>query len=180
MNRSIDQEMVEKIKPISYLILDVDGVMTDGKIIIDDLGNESKQFHVRDGHGLKLLMRVGIDVILLTGRTSKVVEHRARELGIQEVHQGSKDKIDVLKKIVSGRDIAAEQIAYIGDDVVDIPVFRQVGFAVAVADASEDAKKAADYITVNGGGKGAVREICELILKVQGKWNDVMSRYYIA
>jgi 3-deoxy-D-manno-octulosonate 8-phosphate phosphatase (KDO 8-P phosphatase) len=153
MNRSIDQKMVEKIKPISYLILDVDGVMTDGKIIIDDLG---------------------------TGRTSKVVEHRAQELGIQEVHQGSKDKIDVLQKIMARRDIADEQIAYIGDDVVDIPVFRQVGFAVAVADASEDAKKAADYITVNGGGKGAVREICELILKVQGKWNDVMSRYYIA
>ena len=180
MNRSIDQKMVEKIKPISYLILDVDGVMTDGKIIIDDLGNETKQVHVRDGHGLKLLMRVGIDVILITGRTSKVVEHRAQELGIQEVHQGSKDKIDVLQKIMARRDIAGEQIAYIGDDVVDIPVFRQVGFAVAVADASEDAKKAADYITVNGGGKGAVREICELILKVQGKWNDVMSRYYIA
>ena len=179
MNISINKTTVEKIKPVSFLILDVDGVLTDGRIIIDDLGNETKQFHVRDGHGLKLLMRVGIEVILITGRTSKVVEHRARELGIQEVHQSAKNKIDVLQEIMARRDITGEHIAYIGDDIVDIPVFRTVGFAVAVADASEDAKEAADYITGNGGGKGAVREICELILKVQNKWDMVVSRYDI-
>jgi len=180
MNTSIDQSMAEKIRPVSFLILDVDGVLTDGMIIIDDLGNETKQFHVRDGHGLKLLMRVGIEVILITGRTSKVVEHRARELGIQEVHQGAKNKIEILRKIMTKRSITAEHIAYIGDDIVDIPVFREVGFAVAVADASEDAKEAADFITGNGGGRGAVREICELILKVQNKWDTVVSPYYSA
>lgn len=170
--------MAEKVKSVSFLILDVDGVLTDGRIIINDLGNETKQFHVRDGHGLKLLMRVGIEVIILTGRTSQVVEHRARELGIEEIHQGAKNKLDVLQEIMAKRGISGEHIAYIGDDIVDIPVFRKVGFAVAVADASEDAKEAADYITKNGGGKGAVREICELILKIQNKWDAVVSRYY--
>ncbi len=178
MNISINQDMAEKVKSVSFLILDVDGVLTDGRIIINDLGNETKQFHVRDGHGLKLLMRVGIEVIILTGRTSQVVEHRARELGIEEIHQGAKNKLDVLQEIMAKRGISGEHIAYIGDDIVDIPVFRKVGFAVAVADASEDAKEAADYITKNGGGKGAVREICELILKIQNKWDAVVSRYY--
>lgn len=178
MNISINQDMAQKIKTVSFLILDVDGVLTDGRIIIDDLGNETKQFHVRDGHGLKLLMRLGIEVIILTGRTSQVVEHRARELGIEEIHQGAKNKLDVLQEIMAKRGISGEHIAYIGDDIVDIPVFRKVGFAVAVADASEDAKEAADYITKNGGGKGAVREICELILKIQNKWDAVVSRYY--
>ncbi|MBN2254385.1 MAG: HAD-IIIA family hydrolase [Deltaproteobacteria bacterium] len=170
--------MAEKIRHVSFLILDVDGVMTDGRIIIDDAGNETKQFHVRDGHGLKLLMRVGIEVIVITGRTSEVVEHRARELGIHEVHQGSKDKVAVLEEIMARRNITGENIAYMGDDIVDVPVFRKVGFAVAVADASDDAREAADYITGNSGGNGAVREICELILKVQNKWDTVVSRYY--
>jgi 3-deoxy-D-manno-octulosonate 8-phosphate phosphatase (KDO 8-P phosphatase) len=178
MKPSIDHNLAEKIRSVSFLILDVDGVMTDGRIIIDDAGNETKQFHVRDGHGLKLLMRVGIEVIIITGRTSEVVKHRAGELGIHEVHQGSRDKVGVLEEIMARRNITGENIAYMGDDIVDVPVFRKVGFAVAVADASDDAREAADYITGHSGGNGAVREICELILKVQNKWDTVVSRYY--
>jgi 3-deoxy-D-manno-octulosonate 8-phosphate phosphatase (KDO 8-P phosphatase) len=175
----MDDIVAEKIKLINRLILDVDGVLTDGRIIIDDVGNETKHFNVRDGHGLKLLMRAGIDIILITGRTSQVVEHRARELGITEVYQGAKNKVEILEEIFRNNHISGESVAYIGDDIVDIPVFKKVGFSVAVADASEHAKKSADYITERNGGQGAVREICEMILMVQGKWDEVVHRYEI-
>jgi 3-deoxy-D-manno-octulosonate 8-phosphate phosphatase (KDO 8-P phosphatase) len=177
MNRSLDEKLLEKIKRIKLLILDVDGVLTDGRIIIDDLGNETKNFDVRDGHGLKLLMRYGIDVVLLTGRKSKVVEHRAEELGINEVYQGTKNKVEVLERILRKRDIGSDNIAYMGDDIVDVPVFRKVGFSVAVADAMVYVKKASDYITERRGGRGAVREICEIILQVHGKWDEIASTY---
>lgn len=177
MNKSIDEKLLKKIRRIKLLILDVDGVLTDGRIIIDDLGNETKNFDVRDGHGLKLLMRYGIDVVLLTGRKSKVVEHRAEELGINEVYQGTKNKVEVLEGILRERDTGSDNIAYIGDDIVDVPVFRKVGFSVAVADAMVYVKKAADYITEENGGRGAVREICEIILQVQGKWEEIASTY---
>lgn len=177
MNNSLDEKLRKKIEQISVLILDVDGVLTDGRIIIDDLGSETKNFNVRDGHGLKLLMRYGVDVILLTGRSSKVVEHRAEELGINEVYQGAKDKVEILEGILRERGIGGDNVAFIGDDIVDVPVFRKVGFSVAVSDAAIDAKKAADYITEEGGGKGAVREICEIILRAQGNWGEIASRY---
>jgi 3-deoxy-D-manno-octulosonate 8-phosphate phosphatase (KDO 8-P phosphatase) len=175
----LDDRVAKKIKLINYLILDVDGVLTDGSIIIDDLGNETKHFNVRDGHGLKLLMRAGIDIILITGRTSQVVEHRARELGITEVYQGAKNKVEILEEIFRKNNISGESVAYIGDDIVDIPVFKKVGLSVAVADASEHARKSADYISKSNGGQGAVREICEMILMVQGKWDEVAQRYEI-
>jgi len=176
----IDDMVAKKIKLIGSLILDVDGVLTDGRIIIDDMGNEAKHFNVRDGHGLKLLMRAGIDIILITGRTSQVVEHRARELGITDVYQGAKNKVEILEEIFRKKHISGESVAYIGDDIVDVPVFKKVGFSVAVADASEHAKKSADYITKSNGGKGAVREICEMILMVQDKWDDLVQRYEIS
>ncbi len=179
MNKLFDEELVKKIKPVIFLILDVEGVLTDGKIIMDDLGNETKHFNVRDGHGLKMLMKTGIEVVLITGRTSKVVEHRARELGIKEIYQGSKNKVENLEEILRTKKISGEQVAYVGDDIVDIPVFRRVGFSVAVEDASEYAKESADYITEGKGGQGAVRELCEIILKIQGKWDDIVSRYEI-
>jgi len=175
----LNSELRSKIKAIDFLILDVDGVLTDGKIIIDDHGNETKQFHVRDGHGIKLLQRAGVEVMLLTGRISGVVTHRARELGIEEVYQGAKNKVEVLETILQKRAISGNTIAYVGDDVVDIPVFNRVGFAAAVADAAELAKEAADYLTEHRGGDGAVREVCELIIAVKGKWDDVMARYEV-
>lgn len=170
-------ELQAKLKTIRYLILDVDGVMTDGGIIIDDAGLESKRFDVRDGHGLKMLIRNGIEVLLLTGRTSKVVETRARELGIADVYQGAKDKRAVYEKLLQERQIQPEEVAFVGDDVVDVPVLRRVGFSATVADSAEDVKSIVDYITNKQGGRGAVREICELILKATGKWEAEALRY---
>lgn len=177
MNKSIDEKLLKKIRRIKLLILDVDGVLTDGRIIIDDLGNETKNFDVRDGHGLRLLMRYGIDIVLLTGRKSKAVEYRAKDLGIEEVHQNAKNKVEVLEGILRKRNIDGDSVAYIGDDIIDVPVFLKVGFSVAVADAVIYAREAADYITEKRGGRGAVREICEMILKVQERWGEISSRY---
>jgi 3-deoxy-D-manno-octulosonate 8-phosphate phosphatase (KDO 8-P phosphatase) len=172
-----DVQLLSKIRGITLLILDVDGVLTDGRIIIDDAGLESKQFDVRDGHGLKMLMRCGIGVVLLTGRKSRVVDHRAADLEIKEVHQGIWNKREVFDEILRRRKLSPEETAYIGDDVVDIPVLKRVGFGVAVADACPEAIGAADYVTERPGGRGAVREVCDMILKVQGRWREVAARY---
>jgi 3-deoxy-D-manno-octulosonate 8-phosphate phosphatase (KDO 8-P phosphatase) len=177
VNVVVDKVLTDKIRTICLLVLDVDGVMTDGKIIIDDLGRETKNFDVKDGHGIKILMRYGIDVILLTGRRSVAVDHRAKDLGIVEVHQGVLNKLEIFEEILQKRSLHYENIAFIGDDIVDIPLLKRVGFSVAVADASEDVKKCVDYNTKKTGGDGAVREVCELILRAQGKWVDVAKMY---
>jgi 3-deoxy-D-manno-octulosonate 8-phosphate phosphatase (KDO 8-P phosphatase) len=174
---NIEERILMKIRKVKLLILDVDGVMTDGRIIMDDAGLESKQFDVKDGHGLKMLMRCGIDVALLTGRRSRVVEHRAADLGIAEVHQGSRNKAEVFVEILKRREMIAEEAGYVGDDVVDIPLLRRVGFSVAVANAVPEARQIADYVTHQEGGRGAVREVCEVILKAQNRWRDVAARY---
>jgi 3-deoxy-D-manno-octulosonate 8-phosphate phosphatase (KDO 8-P phosphatase) len=175
-----DVRLLSRIRGIKLLILDVDGVMTDGQIIIDDAGLESKHFDVRDGHGLKILMRCGIDVVLLTGRKSRVVDHRAADLGITEVHQGIWNKREVFDEILKRRKLSPEETAYVGDDVVDIPLLKRVGFGVAVADACPEAAEVADYVTEHPGGRGAVREVCEVILKGQGRWGEVAERYEFA
>jgi 3-deoxy-D-manno-octulosonate 8-phosphate phosphatase (KDO 8-P phosphatase) len=172
-----DERLLEKIRKVKLLILDVDGVLTDGRIIMDDAGLESKAFDVKDGHRLKMLMRSGIDVALLTGRRSRVVEHRAADLGIAEVHQGALNKAEVFSEMLTRRNIHPEETAYVGDDIVDIPVLKRVGFSVAVADAVPEVRNLADYVTHCGGGQGAVREVCELILKAQNRWADVAARY---
>lgn len=167
----------EKIKPIKLLILDVDGVLTDGKIIYNDRGEEIKAFHVRDGHGLKLLMRAGIGIALITGRKSKVVLHRARDLGIKNVYQRVTNKIEVYEKILKGEKLKDENVGFVGDDLVDIPVLKRVGFSAAVGDAIPEVREVADYVASKKGGEGAVREICELLLKVQNKWEEITERY---
>lgn len=168
----------EKIKQIKFLILDVDGVLTDGKILYNDRGEEIKAFDVRDGHGLKLLMRSGTEVALITGRESKVVLHRARDLGIKLVYQNVTNKIEVYEKILRGKKLEDKNVGFIGDDLVDIPVLRRVGFSATVRDAIPEVKEIVDYVTSRKGGDGAVREICELLLKVQNKWNEVTKRYH--
>jgi 3-deoxy-D-manno-octulosonate 8-phosphate phosphatase (KDO 8-P phosphatase) len=180
VNEITEERLLKKIRKVKLLILDVDGVLTDGRIVIDDAGLESKQFDVRDGHGLKMLMRFGIGVVLLTGRRSRVVEHRAADLGIAEVHQGILNKAETFAEILKRRNIAPEETACVGDDVVDIPALRRAGFSVAVADAVPEARKIADYVTQHGGGRGAVREVCEVILKAQNRWADVAVRYEFA
>jgi 3-deoxy-D-manno-octulosonate 8-phosphate phosphatase (KDO 8-P phosphatase) len=176
----MDEEVQEKIRKIRLLILDVDGVLTDGRIIIDDAGNESKHFDVKDGHGLKLIMRYGIDVVFLTGRSSAVVKHRADDLGIREVYQGILKKLEFFQEYIKEKGLDPERVGYIGDDVVDIPVLKRIGFSVTVNDADDEVKKVVDYVTERPGGRGAVREICDLILKVQGNWEDVARRYGFA
>jgi 3-deoxy-D-manno-octulosonate 8-phosphate phosphatase (KDO 8-P phosphatase) len=177
LNEVLDEKLIEKMKTIRLLVLDVDGVMTDGKIIMNDMGREVKNFDVKDGHGIKILMRCGIDVILLTGRRSAVVDHRAKDIGIEEVYQGIFNKLEKFEEILQNKSFNYENIAFVGDDIVDIPLLKRVGFSVAVADATEDVKKCVDYITKKAGGDGAVREVCELILQAQGKWIDVAKRY---
>lgn len=167
----------EKLAKVKLLILDVDGVLTDGRIIMDDDGREIKHFDVRDGHGIKILMRFDIDVVLLTGRKSSVVEHRARDLGIREVHQQIWDKVAAFEGILERRGLMADQVAFMGDDVVDIPLQRRVGFSAAPADADEMVRRSVDFVTSRPGGRGAVREVCERILRGRGFWDEVARRY---
>jgi 3-deoxy-D-manno-octulosonate 8-phosphate phosphatase (KDO 8-P phosphatase) len=161
------QSRAEKIK---LLILDVDGVLTNGRIVINDRGEEIKAFHVRDGQGLRQLMGAGIEVVLITGRSSKALTHRAEDLGIREIHQGVKDKDALLKKITLEKQCRQDQVCCVGDDLPDIPMFRHAGLRVAVSDAVPEVKAASNWVTRLKGGEGAVREVCELILKSQGKW----------
>ncbi|MCA1797410.1 MAG: KdsC family phosphatase [Desulfuromonadaceae bacterium] len=168
----------QRIEVIRLLLLDVDGVMTDGGIVYDSNGVETKRFNVRDGHGLKLLQRAGIEVGIITGRESDIVEKRAAELGIAHVFQGAKNKLEPYAQIQVESGYADYQIAYIGDDLVDLPILRRVGFAVAVADAVAELRPWVDYITSKAGGHGAVREVCELLLKQSGKWEKVTARYF--
>ncbi len=168
----------EKLARIKLMIFDVDGVLTDGRIIYNSEGVETKCFDVRDGHGIKLLMRSGIDVALVTARSSAVVTKRAEDIGIKMVFQGCKDKLAALEEIVKVTGLAVGELAYLGDDLIDLPVLTRVGFSVAVRDAVEELKSVVDYITEKPGGRGAAREVCELILKNTGKWDEVTARYY--
>jgi 3-deoxy-D-manno-octulosonate 8-phosphate phosphatase (KDO 8-P phosphatase) len=166
-----------KLKDIRLLLLDVDGVMTDGGIIYDGNGLETKVFNVKDGHGIKMLQRYGIEVGIITGRTSIVVDIRAKELGIELVYQGSLKKLESYEEIKKIRGLSDNQIAYMGDDVIDVPVMRRVAFAAAPSDGLDEARNVAHYVTTCGGGRGAVREVCDLILKGCGVWGEVESRY---
>ncbi len=172
-------ELVKKMRKVKALILDVDGVLTDGRIIIGDDGQETKCFHVRDGHGLKMIKRAGIEVMFLTGRRSRVVERRARELGVEKVYQGALDKLAVFNEILATGGYVPAQVAYMGDDIVDLPVLSRVGLSITVADSHGEVLKAVDLVTKNPGGRGAVREVCEMILKAQGKWEELMVRYRV-
>ena len=165
-------------KKIKLLILDVDGVLTDGSIILDNEGNEFKAFHVRDGHGIKMLEKAGIRVAIITGRYSKVVERRAHELGITEVYQRCHIKSVAYENLIEKMGITDTEVAYIGDDIVDIPILRRVALPIAVADAAEEAKAESLFVTQNRGGRGAVREVCDLLLKSSDKWKEIMDEYY--
>ena len=169
--------MNDKLADIRLLLLDVDGVMTDGGIIYDGNGLETKVFNVKDGHGIKMLQRYGIEVGIITGRNSLVVDIRARELGIELVYQGALKKLESYLDVKLKTGLNDSQIAYMGDDVIDVPVMKRVCFAAAPADALIQARNAAHYITCCNGGHGAVREVCDLILKRRGFWDEVVARY---
>ncbi|PKL51766.1 MAG: phenylphosphate carboxylase subunit delta [Nitrospira bacterium HGW-Nitrospira-1] len=169
--------MKDIAKGIKLLILDVDGVLTDGGIILDNKGNEYKSFHVRDGHGIKMLIQAGIHVAIITGRHSKVVERRAHELGITEVFQKCHDKRIAYKKLIEQYSLKDKEVAYIGDDMVDVPIMAMAGLPVAVADATEETKECALFVTKSRGGRGAVREVSDFILKSKGIWQRIVDGY---
>ncbi len=162
---------------IKLLVLDVDGVLTDGTITINADGSESKSFNSLDGHGMRMWQRAGLKIALLSGRTSEPTNHRAEQLNIEYVFQDCHDKLPVLKKLLEQLSLEPQQVAFIGDDVPDLPVLRYVGFAAAVANAVEEVKNCADYVTNLPGGRGAVREVIEYILKKSGKWQELMKKY---
>ncbi len=168
----------KKAARVRLLLLDVDGVLTDGGIVYDGDGREIKRFHVRDGHGIKMIQRAGIEVGIITGRSSETVAVRARELGIALVRQGATDKVAAWQAILEEKGLAAADTAYVGDDIVDIPLMRRVGFAASVADAESCALSAADFISTRPGGGGAVREIIEFVLRSGGRWDSATSRYF--
>lgn len=165
------------LKDIKLLVVDVDGVLTDGRIFCSDSGEEQKVFHVRDGSGITYWHRSGLKSVIISGRTSKAVEHRARELGIADVCQGATDKLEVYERMIEKHKVKDEEVCYIGDDLIDLPVLRRVGFSVAVAGSPEELLSAVDYVTVAPGGGGAVREVVEKVLKSQGKWGAILKRY---
>jgi len=168
--KRISTAVRNKARAIKLLLLDVDGVLTDGRIILDDRGVETKHFDVRDGQGIVLLMRAGIEVGLITARTSKAVRYRAKELGLRIVRQGIQNKAITYGEIRRQSGLAETQIAYIGDDIGDVKILRRVGLAVTVKDGWEELFQSVDYVTERPGGRGAVREVAELLLKAQNKW----------
>lgn len=170
-------EVERRAAQVRLLLLDCDGVLTDGRITPVEGAEELKSFHTRDGHGLVLLHRAGLRSGIISGRTSKLVELRAADLGISFVRQGALNKVEVFESLLAEVGVEPSQAAYVGDDVVDIPLMRRCALAVAVADATEDTRAAAHYVTQLPGGFGAVREVCELILKAQGRWDELMKRY---
>lgn len=171
--------MIEsRLARVRLLLLDVDGVLTDGRIVFDANGVESKFFNVKDGHGIKMVQRAGVEVGIISGRSSRVVTNRAEELGIDCVVQGATNKLEPYRAIIAARGLAEDQVAFMGDDVIDIPVLRRVGFAAAPADALPDVLPFVHLVTRNGGGWGAVREVCDRLLRAQGAWADITSRYF--
>jgi 3-deoxy-D-manno-octulosonate 8-phosphate phosphatase (KDO 8-P phosphatase) len=164
---------------ITCLVLDVDGVLTDSRIYITDKGEEIKAFNSKDGHGLKLILRAGIEVVIITGRISGALEHRARELGIKHVIQDAKDKRAALMEVAGRLGIEPTHMAYMGDDVVDLPAMAICGMTFAPADAMDMVKDRAEVVTRNPGGHGAVREAIEILLKRLGLYDRVMERYVV-
>jgi 3-deoxy-D-manno-octulosonate 8-phosphate phosphatase (KDO 8-P phosphatase) len=173
--------MNEKPKPdlaaVELLVLDVDGVLTDGRVFIHSDGSESKGFNILDGHGIRMWQRAGLKVALLSGRASHATARRAQELEIPHVIQDCKFKLPALQQLLTELGLSPGQAAYVGDDLMDLPIVRYVGLGVAVANAVDELKEYADYVTTRRGGEGAVREAIEYVLKGAGRWASLMERY---
>ncbi len=170
--------LIDRAKRIKLLIIDIDGVMTDGRIIYSIYGDELKFFDVQDGFGISLLNKAGIKSVIITAKKSRIVKIRAKDLRVAKAYQGFIDKLKPFNKILKRFKVKPEEVCFIGDDLIDIPVLKRVGFSVAVPNAVEEVKNQAHYITQKMGGRGAVREVCDLILKSQNKWDLATSRYF--
>jgi 3-deoxy-D-manno-octulosonate 8-phosphate phosphatase (KDO 8-P phosphatase) len=171
------QEILKRAKRIELIIFDVDGVLTDSTLYLGDDGQEYKAFNSKDGLGMKLLQKSGVEIGIITGRTSKVVAIRMESLGIKHVYQGQRNKIPAFETLRDELGLTNEQIAYVGDDVVDLPILRQVGLAIAVQDAHDLVKQHVHWQTKLPGGRGAAREICELILQAQGNLDNAFEKF---
>lgn len=173
----VDRDVLERARRLRVLCLDVDGVLTDGRLLLGDNGVEYKAFFSRDGHGIKMLMSGDVMVAVITGRRSQLVADRMAALGVEHVYQGHERKLPVFQRLLEDLGLAASQAGYVGDDVLDLAVMRACGLAVAVADADASVRDAAHWVTPSPGGRGAVREVCELILKAQDRYQAAIDRW---
>lgn len=174
----INKEIVDKARRIKMLITDIDGVMTDGRIVYSIYGDELKFFNVTDGFGMSLLKRAGIRTVIMTAKKSRIVKMRGRDLKVDKVYAGFIDKMIPFNRLLRKFKISAEEICFVGDDLIDIPILKRVGLAVSVPNAVDEVKAAAHYMTSKSGGHGAVREVCDLILKSQEKWDKVTAKFF--
>lgn len=164
-------------KKIKLIIFDVDGVLTDGGLYFSEDGSEMKRFNSLDGHGIKMLKENGVEPAVISARNSKSVDHRMNNLGIEHFYQGQSDKVIAFNDLLEKLNVSADEVAYMGDDVIDLPVMARVGFTIAVANAHNLVKKHSNFITDKIGGQGAVREVCDFILKAQGKFDKAIAPY---
>lgn len=167
--------LIKKAAAIELVVFDVDGVFTDGSIWINHMGEETKSFNVRDGHGIKMLIHYGVNVAVISGRKSEAVNMRMKELGITDVYQGYIDKKTAFNNLVAEKNIPASKVAFVGDDIIDVQAMQIAGLSIAVADAHEWVKKHSHHITIERGGHGAVREVCELILDSKGLLEQALN-----
>ncbi|MCX8033864.1 MAG: D-glycero-beta-D-manno-heptose 1-phosphate adenylyltransferase [Thermodesulfovibrio sp.] len=175
--KKTDEQIIKKAKKTKFLILDVDGVLTSGGIVLDNENNELKIFNVRDGHGLVMLHKSGINIAVITGRYSKALERRMKELGITEVHQGTREKLKIFNEIVRKYKLKQEEISAMGDDIIDLSILSRVGLSVSPQDGHEEVKNRVDYVTEKKAGEGAVRELCDIILKSKGLLDKFIDEY---
>ncbi len=170
-------DLEQRARAVRMLVFDIDGVLTDGSLFYGDDGQEYKAFNSRDGHGIKMLRDAGVEIGIITGRTSNVVAHRARNLGITRIFQGASDKLPPFLELLAQNRLQPEQVAYMGDDLVDLPILRRCGLACTVPDAPDEVKARCQYVTTAGAGRGAAREVCELILRAPGAWSAQLALY---
>jgi 3-deoxy-D-manno-octulosonate 8-phosphate phosphatase (KDO 8-P phosphatase) len=173
----IDEAVLLRAKPIKLAIFDVDGVLTNGTLYLGDDGQEYKAFNSRDGHGMKMLATNGVETAIITGRKSEVVKHRARDILIKYLHQGAQEKLPVYEQMIGELGLKPEETAFVGDDIVDLPIMLRVGLAVAVADAHPMVKEHSHWVTPSSGGCGAAREFCEMMMFAQNNFATEMKRY---
>ncbi len=171
----ISEEIAQKAQKIKLLILDVDGVLTNNMLIYSEDGQEHKAFHTRDGHGMELLQKSQVDIGIITGRKSQLVTNRMNDLNVKHVYQGVPDKLPTFLKLVKELNLSLDEIAYIGDDILDLPILTRIGLAITPADGDDEVKSRVDYVSPFSGGKGCVRETCEIIMRSQGSWQQHMD-----
>ena len=172
-------DLQARIQRIKLVIVDNDGVLTDGRIVLGDYGDELKFFDVQDGFGLVLLRRAGLSTVIISGKKSRINHRRAKELMVNKIIQNAFDKLKAFEKIIKQFKVSPEEVCYIGDDLIDLPVMKRVGLAVAVPNAVQEVRQAAHYQTQKFGGRGAVREAVDMILKGRGLWQKVTEKYFV-